>query len=91
MPETRQRIDKWLWFARFAKSRTLASGLVSAGQVRVNRVKVAKPAHEVQAGDILTVALDGRVVVVRVVACGARRGPAAHARLLYEAIESSDG
>ena len=91
MPESRQRIDKWLWFARLAKSRTLAAGLVSAGQVRINRIKAIKPAQEVQAGDILTLALQGQVMVVRVAGCGTRRGPAPEARLLYEPIESSDG
>jgi ribosome-associated heat shock protein Hsp15 len=90
MAEARQRIDKWLWFARFAKSRTLAAGLVSAGQVRINKVKAGKPSQDVQAGDILTLALHGRVQVLRVRQCGARRGPASEARLLYETIETSD-
>ena len=90
MPGARQRVDKWLWFARLAKSRTLAASMVSAGQLRINKVKASKPSQEVQAGDVLTVALSGRVVVIRVIGCGERRGPAPEARLLYEAIESSD-
>jgi ribosome-associated heat shock protein Hsp15 len=91
MAEARQRIDKWLWFARMVKSRTLAADLVTAGHVRINKVKASKPAQEVGAGDVLTLAIHGRVVVVRVRAGGTRRGPAPEARLLYEVIEPSDG
>jgi ribosome-associated heat shock protein Hsp15 len=90
MAEARQRVDKWLWFARMTKSRTLAAGLVAAGQVRINRVKVSKPSQEVGAGDILTLVAHGRVQVVRVLGCGKRRGPAQEARLLYQPIETSD-
>ncbi|MFZ5672944.1 MAG: RNA-binding S4 domain-containing protein [Pseudomonadota bacterium] len=81
---SRQRIDKWLWFARMAKTRTLAAAIVSQGQVRLNKVKVAKPAQEVAPGDIITLAAHGRVRVIRVLAIGARRGPASEARTLYE-------
>jgi ribosome-associated heat shock protein Hsp15 len=79
-----QRIDKWLWFARMVKSRTLAAGAVSAGGVRVNRRKVTKPSHPVSVGDVVTVAVHGRVRVLRVVAAGERRGPAVEARALYD-------
>ncbi|MGH6820205.1 MAG: S4 domain-containing protein, partial [Methylocella sp.] len=48
----RQRLDKWLWFARVAKSRTLAAQLVQNGKVRVNRAKAAKPSHSVRPGDV---------------------------------------
>lgn len=81
-----QRIDKWLWFARVAKTRTLAAGLVSGGKVRLNRVKTDKPSQLVKAGDVVTVATGPRVRVLRVVAAGARRGPAAEARGLYEEL-----
>lgn len=84
MTGSTQRIDKWLWFARIVKSRTLAAGLVASGNVRVNRQKVAKPSHPVAAGDVLTIAAHGRVRVLRVIAAGVRRGPAAEARLLYD-------
>ena len=89
----RQRIDKWLWFARIVKTRPIASRLVEAGQVRVNRHKVTKPGHPVGAGDILTVALHGRVRVLKVLACAERRGPAPAAQTLYKAaaMTNTDG
>jgi ribosome-associated heat shock protein Hsp15 len=80
----RQRIDKWLFFARVVKSRSLAAKLAQGGRVRVNRDKIDQPAHQVKAGDVLTITLDRRILVYRVLAVGERRGPAAEARLLYE-------
>ena len=78
------RLDKWLWHARFFKTRGLAAGMVSGGHVRVNSGKAAKPAHSVGPGDVLTFA-QGRVIrVVRIVAIGTRRGPAPEAQALYE-------
>jgi ribosome-associated heat shock protein Hsp15 len=90
--QTRQRVDKWLWFARIVKSRGLAARIVEDGQVRLNRSKIAKPAHEVGEGDILTLAVHGRVRVLRVRTCARRRGPPAEARLLYDelAMPNSD-
>lgn len=85
-PAGTQRIDKWLWFARIAKSRTLAASLVSEGKVRVNRVRAAKASQAVRRGDVLTIALRGRVDVFRVLAMGERRGPPQHARQLYEKL-----
>ena len=82
--EGRQRIDKWLWFARIAKTRTTAQKLVLAGAVRINREKCASASHAVKVGDVLTVALDAGVRVLKILAPGARRGPAAEARTLYE-------
>ncbi|MDB5591119.1 RNA-binding S4 domain-containing protein [Enterovirga sp.] len=90
MGEARQRLDKWLWFARFAKSRTLAAGLVSAGFVRVNGARAEAPAKAVRPGDVLTVAMPGRTALVRIVSCGERRGPAPEARTLYEEIGPRD-
>ena len=81
-----QRLDKWLWFARIVKSRTLAAQLVQDGKVRINRAKVAKPAQAVRPNDVLTIVIRGNVQVLRVVAPGARRGPPAEARLLYEPL-----
>jgi ribosome-associated heat shock protein Hsp15 len=78
------RIDKWLWHARFFKTRTLAAATVSAGHVRLNSVKVAKPAQGVAAGDVLTFSQGHTVRVVRVIAHGTRRGPAPEAQGLYE-------
>lgn len=83
-PAARQRIDKWLFFARVVKSRSLAARLVQAGRVRLNRTKIGQPAQQVKAGDVLTVTLERRVIVYRVLAAGTRRGPAEEARTLYE-------
>lgn len=78
------RLDKWLWQARFCKTRSDAARLIAAGAVRVNGLRVVKPATAIRPGDGLTFAL-GRVVrVVRVRATGTRRGPATEARQLYD-------
>ena len=82
--EDRQRIDKWLWFARLVKTRTLAQKLALSGSVRVNREKVAAASQLVKAGDVLTIASARGVRVLKVLAPGARRGPAPEAQLLYE-------
>jgi ribosome-associated heat shock protein Hsp15 len=86
----RQRLDKWLFFARVTKSRTLAAKLVEAGHVRVNRDKAAQAAHMVTPGDVLTIGLDRRVLVYRVVETGLRRGPAPEAATLYEDLSPSE-
>jgi ribosome-associated heat shock protein Hsp15 len=80
----RQRIDKWLFFARIVKSRTLAAKLASAGRIRVNRIKIDQPARQIAPGDVLTISLDRRILVLRVIDGGTRRGPATEARQLYE-------
>ncbi len=80
----RQRIDKWLFFARVVKSRSLAARLVQAGRVRVNREKAEQASSSVKADDVLTIMLDRQVRVYRVLDCGTRRGPAEEARTLYE-------
>lgn len=82
--EGRQRLDKWLWYARFAKSRSLAARLVEGGFVRLNGVRVSTPARAVGPGDVLTVAAPHGTAVLRILAPGERRGPAAEARRLYE-------
>jgi ribosome-associated heat shock protein Hsp15 len=79
-----QRIDKFLWFARFYKSRTLAATMVSAGRVRINGARCEKPSTTVNAGDVLTFPAGPRVLVIKVLNHGERRGPATEARLLYE-------
>ena len=81
-----QRLDKWLWFARFVKTRTLASDIVIAGKVRLNRARVGKPSQTVRAGDVLTLNLNRRIQLVRVLGIGERRGPSAAARSLYEEL-----
>lgn len=84
------RLDKWLWQARFFKTRGLASKLVSGGHVRVNSQKAAKPAHSVGPGDVLTFPQGRRVRVIRIVALGERRGPAPEAQALYEDLAPPD-
>lgn len=80
----RIRVDKWLWHARFAKSRSVAADLVTGGHVRINGRKVGKPAQPVGPGDVLTLAVGDRVWVVRMLTPGQRRGPASEAQTLYE-------
>lgn len=84
MTDDSQRIDKWLWYARFFKTRTVASKYVTAGKVRVNRTRITKPGHAIRPGDVLTFTLHLRPRVVEVLAPGTRRGPADEARALYE-------
>lgn len=81
---TGQRLDKWLWFARIAKTRTLATRLVEGGKARVNRTRVTKASRTVKPGDVITLAIHEQVKVLKVVAFGTRRGPAQEARQLYE-------
>lgn len=85
-PEGRQRIDKWLFFARVVKSRSLAQKLVAGGRVRINRDKAAQSSDLVGAGDVLTMTLDRRILIYRVLLPGSRRGPAEEAKALYEDI-----
>lgn len=82
--EGRQRIDKWLFFARAVKSRSLAAKLATAGRVRINGDKAAQPSDTVKCGDVLTITLDRHVRVWKVLDLGARRGPAPEAQALYE-------
>lgn len=97
--DEKQRIDKWLFFARVAKSRSLAARLATGGHIRVNKAKIDQASQTVRPGDVLTIALDRRVLVYRVLAPGSRRGPATEARLLYEdlspppepAVPAADG
>jgi ribosome-associated heat shock protein Hsp15 len=84
------RVDKWLWFARFFKTRGLAARLCEQQRIRVNRTVIGKAHHPVRVGDVLTIPQPGRIRVVRVVALGQRRGPAAEACLLYEEIGGDD-
>ena len=80
----RIRLDKWLWQARFFKTRALAAGVVKSGHVRVNGNRAGKPAQMVRPGDVLTFTQAERVRVVRIVAPGVRRGPAPEAQALYD-------
>jgi len=79
-----QRLDKWLWFARVARTRVLAAELAASGHVRVNGQRVAAAAKLVRRGDVLTIALNRRVLVLKVLEAAERRGAYVNARLLYE-------
>ena len=83
-PRPTIRLDKWLWHARFFKSRSLAADIVSSGKVRVGGTPVSKPARAVGPGDVLTFVKAQDTRVVRILACGDRRGPASEAQALYE-------
>jgi ribosome-associated heat shock protein Hsp15 len=83
------RLDKWLFFARFFKSRELAQSAVLAGHLRLNGQPCAKPAHGVGAGDVLTFVAWGRVRVIRITQLAQRRGPAALAQTLYVDLDTT--
>jgi ribosome-associated heat shock protein Hsp15 len=77
------RLDKFLWFARLAKTRSLAARLCAAGAVTVAGQTVLKPGQRVRIGDVVTVPQGRMIRTVRIAALGSRRGPAAEAQLLY--------
>ncbi|HZB54944.1 MAG TPA: RNA-binding S4 domain-containing protein [Reyranella sp.] len=83
------RLDKWLWQARFFKSRGLATRFIEKSRCRIDGRVVDKPHATVAPGMVLTFALGPRVRVVRIVALGDRRGPAPEARALYDEIDGS--
>jgi ribosome-associated heat shock protein Hsp15 len=82
------RLDKWLWAARFYKTRSLAQRAIAAGQVKLNDERV-KPAHEVKAGDFVFLNKETLSWNVLVRALSEKRGPAEQARKLYEETEAS--
>ena len=87
-PPGGQRIDRWLWFTRLFKSRSLASKAVEDGAVRITRagqtIKTDKPSYALKAGDVVTLKIRGVVRVLEVVSGGVRRGPASEAQTLYK-------
>ncbi|MBL4721771.1 MAG: RNA-binding S4 domain-containing protein [Alphaproteobacteria bacterium] len=83
-PTPKVRLDKWLWYTRLFKSRTLAGAKVSGGGFRVNRELVKKARHGLQTGDVVTFSKGPYIRVIEVVALGTRRGPASEAQLLYK-------
>ena len=84
MNEGRQRIDKWLWHARVVRTRSSAAALVDDGLVRLNGARVTANSQPVKAGDVVTVALDRTVRVMKVSGFAERRGDADAARLVYQ-------
>ena len=87
-PTDALRLDKWLWFARFFKSRSLAAAICTGGRVRVNRQPIAKAHYAIRPGDVLTFPQGRTIRVIRVMALGVRRGPAGEAAALYEDLEA---
>lgn len=83
MSEPSMRLDKWLWVARFAKSRTLATALCTEGRLRINGRPTTKPHAAVRPGDVLVFAHPSGVRSIEIVACAPRRVGAAEARKLY--------
>ena len=86
MNEDRLRLDKWLWCARFYRTREMAAAACEKGHLRINGFRVEKAGRVVRPGDILTVPLRDQVVSVRVLAGAKRRGSASEAQLLYEIV-----
>ena len=86
MAGEKQRIDKWLFFARAVKSRALAAKLASAGHVKINERHSDGADNPVRIGDVLTMKLERHSLVYKVLALGERRGPAPEAQMLYEDI-----
>ena len=90
VPErAKTRLDQWLWFARFVKTRSLAARLFASGRVMLNSSPVTKANQSVRVGDIVGLPQGGWQLTVRVLGLGSRRGPAAEARLLYEEAEAA--
>ncbi|RED47730.1 RNA-binding S4 domain-containing protein [Aestuariispira insulae] len=81
------RLDKWLWYARFFKTRTLASTVVSAGHVRVNRQPIKKPGHMIKPGDVITFPQGPHIRVIEILGLSDRRGPAVEAQQLYNDLD----
>ena len=84
----RQRLDKWLWHARVVRTRTDAAALVARGRVRINGQRQTSPGHAVKAGEVLTIALDGRVRVLKITGFSDRRGDAKAAQANYADLQS---
>ncbi len=85
----RQRIDRWFWHARIVRTRDAAAGLASAGYVRVNGARIDAPGRYVRTGDVITVALDHNVRVLKVRGFAERRGPASTGQSLYEDLSGN--
>jgi ribosome-associated heat shock protein Hsp15 len=86
-PATKIRIDKWLWQARFFKTRGLAGDVASTGRLRINALRCEKAAQQVRPGDVLTFPQGKVIRVIRIEELGSRRGPASEAQALYTDLE----
>jgi len=85
------RIDRYLFFIRLVKSRTLAQSVIEEGHVRIDGKRVEKPSEQVQVGSVIALPLHDRVRILRVLALPERRGPAAEARACYEELGIDEG
>ncbi|MCH8616944.1 RNA-binding S4 domain-containing protein [Sphingomonas sp. SM33] len=85
------RIDRYLFFIRLLKSRTLAQSVIDEGHVRIDGKRVEKTSDQVQVGSVIAMPLRGEVRVLRVLALPERRGPASEARLCYEELVANSG
>jgi ribosome-associated heat shock protein Hsp15 len=83
----RQRIDRWLWHARLVRTRGAAAALAGAGFVRVNGTRIESPGRMVRTGDVITVALDRRVRVLKITGFAERRGSAGTVAALYDVVD----
>jgi ribosome-associated heat shock protein Hsp15 len=90
LAEDRQRIDKWLWHARVVRTRNAAAGLATSGHVRINGQRIEAASRPVRSGDVVTVALDRIVRVLKVKAFAPRRGSSECARQLYDDLTVQD-
>ncbi|WP_291406515.1 RNA-binding S4 domain-containing protein [Devosia sp.] len=86
IPLHKERLDRFLFFSRAVKSRTLAQKIIESGAVRVNSERTERTDHKIGAGDVLTMSLHGKILVWRILDPGTRRGPASEAQGLYEDI-----
>ena len=84
------RLDKWFWYARFIKSRSLATKLCNSGKVRVNGGLIKKAHQSVAPGDVLTFPVGPNIRVIKIIKLGNRRGPAKEAQALYEDLQPID-
>ncbi len=90
MQELTLRADKWLWYARFFKSRSQAAKFIQDGKVRLNRQRISKPSTALKPGDVLTFARHKQIRIIEIAHLGTRRGPASEARTLYLDLVDSD-
>ncbi|MBT5050152.1 MAG: RNA-binding S4 domain-containing protein [Rhodospirillaceae bacterium] len=90
MTDDSLRIDKWLWQARFFKTRGIAAKLCNSGKVRIDGAKIDKSHYAVRIGHVLTFPQSRRIRVIRVVGLGTRRGPAKEAVMLYEDLSDAE-
>ena len=77
------RLDTWLWYARFYKSRSLSSKAILSGKLRINSNKITKPATKVKTNDVLTLNYINEIRIIQIQSLGSRRGPASEAQSLY--------